>query len=140
MSPTPCRLRRLKVRAAAAGLAGVMLWRLVPVCRHQLAAPFDLISEGPHLCTVQAIERGFDIYARESFLDLPTLISGFGHCLKCRAQQRLFLIEVGARALQVFLLRIGSEIGCLPKAQVALLLVEINHTLAASHDGRLIVG
>jgi len=55
----------------AAVMVGVMLQRLVPVCRDQLAAPYDLISEGPHMCTVQAIQRGGDIYGRGSFLDLP---------------------------------------------------------------------
>ncbi len=55
----------------AAAMMVVMLQRLLPVCLAQLAAPYDLISEGPHMCTVQAIQRGADIYARESFLDRP---------------------------------------------------------------------
>lgn len=54
-----------------------MLLRLVPVCRDQLAAPFDLISEGPHMCTVKAIRSGFDIYARKSFLDLPFFMTPY---------------------------------------------------------------
>ncbi len=52
-------------------IAMVAAWRLVPVASAQLVAPFDLISEGPHLCTVQSIQRGYDIYARRSYLDLP---------------------------------------------------------------------
>jgi len=61
----------------AAALACVMLLRLVPVCRDQLAAPFDLISEGPHMSTVKAIQSGFDIYARASFLDLPLFMTPY---------------------------------------------------------------
>jgi MFS family permease len=55
----------------ALALALAALSRLVPVVAAQLAAPFDLISEGPHMCTVQAIMRGLDIYDPRSFLDLP---------------------------------------------------------------------
>jgi hypothetical protein len=55
----------------ALAILAVMLQRLLPVARAQLAAPYDLISEGPHMSTVQAIERGFDIYASRNFLDLP---------------------------------------------------------------------
>jgi hypothetical protein len=50
---------------------------MVPVVRAQLAAPFDLISEGPHMCTVKAIWSGFDIYARSSFLDLPFFMTPY---------------------------------------------------------------
>lgn len=52
-------------------MLGIALARVLPVVRDQLAAPFDLISEGPHMSTIKAIWSGFSIYARESFLDLP---------------------------------------------------------------------
>jgi hypothetical protein len=62
-------------------VALAVLWvaaaRLLPVVRDQLAAPFDLISEGPHMSTIKAIWRGFDIYARESFLDLPFFMTPY---------------------------------------------------------------
>lgn len=58
-------------------LAWVALSRLVPVVRYQLAAPFDLISEGPHMSTVKALWSGFDIYARQSFLDLPFFMTPY---------------------------------------------------------------
>jgi hypothetical protein len=63
--------------AFAGALLAVSLWRLVPVCRDQLAAPFDLISEGPHTCTVKAIRAGYDIYGRQSFLDLPFFMTPY---------------------------------------------------------------
>ncbi len=62
---------------AALTLALAALARLLPVVRNQLAAPFDLISEGPHMCTVKAIWSGFDIYARRSFLDLPFFMTPY---------------------------------------------------------------
>jgi len=65
------------VWSLAALLAAASLSRLVPVSRAQLAAPFDLISEGPHLCTVQAIARGVNIYARQSFLGLPFFMTPY---------------------------------------------------------------
>ncbi len=62
---------------AALVLAIAALSRLIPVVAAQLAAPFDLISEGPHLCTVQAIMRGYDIYDPRSFLDLPFFMTPY---------------------------------------------------------------
>ena len=62
---------------AALAALWIALARLVPVVRDQLAAPFDLISEGPHMSTIKAIWRGFDIYARESFLDLPFFMTPY---------------------------------------------------------------
>ncbi|MCC6763643.1 MAG: hypothetical protein IT293_03190 [Deltaproteobacteria bacterium] len=67
----------LVVWSAALALAGAALARLVPVVRDQLRAPFDLISEGPHMCTVKALWAGFDIYARGSFLDLPFFMTPY---------------------------------------------------------------
>jgi hypothetical protein len=61
----------------ALAAVAVMLHRLLPVARAQLTAPYDLISEGPHMCTVQAIERGFDIYASRNFLDLPFYVTPY---------------------------------------------------------------
>jgi hypothetical protein len=61
----------------AVALAGAALARLIPVVRDQLRAPFDLISEGPHMCTVKAIWSGSDIYARASFLDLPFFMTPY---------------------------------------------------------------
>jgi hypothetical protein len=75
----------------ACALLTVSLARLVPVCRAQLAAPFDLISEGPHMCTVQAIERGENIYDRRSFLDLPFFMTPYTplyHALVAALPQR----------------------------------------------------
>jgi hypothetical protein len=62
---------------AALAVLGIALARLLPVVRDQLAAPFDLISEGPHMSTIKAIWAGFDIYARESFLDLPFFMTPY---------------------------------------------------------------
>src|SRR5438552_2904280 len=45
--------------------------RLIPIIRDQLVAPFDLISEGPHLQLMIAVRDGFNIYAPESHLDSP---------------------------------------------------------------------
>ncbi len=63
--------------AAAIAVLSAALARLVPVVRDQLAAPFDLISEGPHMSTIKAIWRGFDIYDRASFLDLPFFMTPY---------------------------------------------------------------
>lgn len=63
--------------AAALAVVGVACARLAPVVRDQLGAPFDLISEGPHMSTIKAIWQGFDIYARESFLDLPFFMTPY---------------------------------------------------------------
>ncbi|HEY2385433.1 MAG TPA: hypothetical protein VGK30_00610 [Candidatus Binatia bacterium] len=79
------------VRLTAVALACAALWRLVPVVAAQLAAPFDLISEGPHLCTVQAIMRGGDIYDPRSFLDMPFYMSPYSplfHVLDAALPQR----------------------------------------------------
>jgi len=62
---------------AALAVLAVAAARLLPAVRDQLAAPFDLISEGPHMSTIKAIWRGFDIYARESFLDLPFFMTPY---------------------------------------------------------------
>jgi hypothetical protein len=64
-------LQRVAVWLAAAAVLVAALTRLVPVARDQLAAPFDLISEGPHLSTVKAIRDGFNIYDPTTVLDLP---------------------------------------------------------------------
>ncbi len=61
----------------AFALLAAALTRLGPVVAAQLAAPFDLISEGPHLCTVQAIVRGYDIYDPRSFLDFPFFMTPY---------------------------------------------------------------
>jgi hypothetical protein len=63
--------------ALAALFAATSLSRLVPVCLDQLAAPFDLISEGPHMCTVKAIQAGSNIYDSRSFLDLPFFMTPY---------------------------------------------------------------
>ena len=57
--------------AVAALFVATSAARLVPVVRDHLAATFDLMSEGPHMSTVKALERGDDIYDPRSFLDLP---------------------------------------------------------------------
>ena len=67
---------QVRVLRAAAWLVAVAvlvaaLGRLAPVVRDQIAAPFDLISEGPHLSTVKAIREGFNIYDPATVLDLP---------------------------------------------------------------------
>jgi hypothetical protein len=59
------------VAACAVALAIGAMARLVPIVRDQLAAPFDLISEGPHLELITAIREGFNIYAPESHVDSP---------------------------------------------------------------------
>jgi hypothetical protein len=77
---------------AALALACAALWRVAPVVAAQLAAPFDLISEGPHMCTVQAIVRGTDIYDPRSFLDLPFYMSPYSplfHVLDAVLPQRV---------------------------------------------------
>jgi hypothetical protein len=58
---------------AACGIALTLgaMWRLVPIIRDQLVAPFDLISEGPHLDAINAVRDGFNIYAPESYRDVP---------------------------------------------------------------------
>ena len=77
--------------AAALALAAASLSRLLPVVAAQLSAPFDLISEGPHLCTVQAIARGNDIYDPRSFLDLPFFMTPYAplyHAIVAALPQR----------------------------------------------------
>ncbi len=64
-------LQRAALWLAAAAVLIAALTRLVPVVRAQLAAPFDLISEGPHLSTVKAIRDGSNIYDPATVLDLP---------------------------------------------------------------------
>ena len=64
-------LQRFVVWLAAAAVLVAAFTRLAPVVRHQLAAPFDLISEGPHLSTIKAIRDGFNIYDPATVLDLP---------------------------------------------------------------------
>jgi hypothetical protein len=76
---------------AAFALAAAALARLVPVVGAHLAAPFDLISEGPHLCTVQAITSGYDIYDPRSFLDLPFFMTPYAplyHLIVAELPQR----------------------------------------------------
>src|SRR5437868_11766649 len=55
---------------AVAVTAGAMA-RLVPIVHDQLVAPFDLISEGPHLQLIMAMRDGVNIYAPEMHLDSP---------------------------------------------------------------------
>jgi hypothetical protein len=61
----------------AVALLACALARLVVVSRHQLAAPFDLISEGPHMSTIKAIRAGYNIYDSASFLDLPFFMTPY---------------------------------------------------------------
>jgi hypothetical protein len=62
-----------KAALAACGIAFTIgaAYRLVPIIRDQLVAPFDLISEGPHLEGIKAIREGFNIYAPESYQGPP---------------------------------------------------------------------
>src|SRR6266404_6147201 len=59
------------IAVCAMGLTMGAMARLIPIIRDQLAAPFDLISEGPHLQLMIAVRDGFNIYAPESHLDSP---------------------------------------------------------------------
>ena len=47
---------------AALAVAVLAATRLAGVARDQLAAPFDLVSEGPHLSAVLAIRDGVDVF------------------------------------------------------------------------------
>ncbi len=52
-------------------LVAAAMSRLLPIVRDQLAAPFDLISEGPSMSLIEAVRDGFNIYAPESYTGLP---------------------------------------------------------------------
>lgn len=72
------RVARLALLSYGIVLAGASSWRLVDVSLMQLAAPFDLISEGPHLTTVQAIREGYNIYAPALFFSAMAVITVVG--------------------------------------------------------------
>jgi hypothetical protein len=71
MSLPTTTLRKTALATYALALTAAMLSRLVPIICDQLVAPFDLISEGPHLSAISAVRDGFNIYAPESYTDLP---------------------------------------------------------------------
>jgi len=58
-------------------LAACSLSRVAAVSWDQLAAPFDLISEGPHMTTVKAFREGYNIYDPASFLDVPFFMTPY---------------------------------------------------------------
>lgn len=70
------RARRLTWILALA-IVCAALGRVVGVARVQLAAPFDLISEGPHLTTVEAIRNGINVYAPASYEGPPYTLTPY---------------------------------------------------------------
>src|SRR6187431_2569897 len=65
------RIGRVALALYGLTLAAATLSRLVPVVRDQLRAPFDLISEGPHLTAIQAMRDGFNLYDPASYTGPP---------------------------------------------------------------------
>ncbi|MBI3770587.1 MAG: hypothetical protein HY271_19125 [Deltaproteobacteria bacterium] len=62
---------------AALTLLSASLVRIVGVASDQLVAPFDLVSEGPHMSAVKAIRAGVNIYDPASVFDLPLHVTPY---------------------------------------------------------------
>jgi len=71
---------RIDVWSIVAGVCALIVAviavdRMVSVSRAQLAAPYDLASEGPQLASIEVIRSGLNPYSLEVFDDYPFVLT-----------------------------------------------------------------